>query len=126
MKYIMSALVVLLCCLSLHSFAKQKTDTVKVLGNCESCKARIEKAAKQGGASKANWDDETQILKITYDDGNTSLLNIERQVAMAGHDTRDVKATTESYDKLHSCCQYDRSGKSAAKVCDENEEKTKN
>ena len=126
MKSILSALFLLFCCLSLQSFAAQKTDTVKVLGNCESCKARIEKAAKQAGATIANWNEETQVLNIVYDDANTSLLKIEKQIAMVGHDTRDVKATYEAYDKLHSCCKYDRSGGTTAKVCDENEEKTKN
>ncbi len=111
---------------SIQASAKAKSDTVKVLGNCESCKARIEKAAKQAGATKANWNDETQILKVSYDDASTSLLTIEKQIALAGHDTRDVKASNEAYNKLHSCCQYDRTGVSGAKTCDdEKEEKSK-
>jgi periplasmic mercuric ion binding protein len=101
--------------------AKEKTDTVKVLGNCESCKARIEKAAKAAGAMKADWSDETQILSVTYDDASTSLLSIEKGIAAVGHDTRDVKATAETYHKLHSCCQYDRTGTSGAKACEKKE-----
>lgn len=104
-------------------FAKEKTDNVKVLGNCESCKSRIEKAAKAAGATKADWNDETQILSVTYDDAGTSLLSIEKGIAAVGHDTRDVKATNVAYDKLHSCCQYDRTGKSGAKACEDEKEK---
>jgi len=34
-----------------------KTETIKVWGNCDMCKARIEKAAKVEGVTKANWDE---------------------------------------------------------------------
>lgn len=116
---------ILVCVFSFHGFAKNTTDSVKVLGNCESCKARIEKAAKQAGAAKADWSDKTQVLTVSYDDASTSLLAIEKQIAFAGHDTRDVKATTQAYEKLHSCCQYDRTGMTGGKACDKDEKETK-
>lgn len=122
MKLLLGVLF-LICAASVS--AKEKTDTVKVLGNCESCKARIEKAAKTAGASKADWNDETQILRVTYDDSATSLLSIEKGIAAAGHDTRDVKATSDAYDKLHACCQYDRTGLNGSKACDKNEKEHK-
>lgn len=119
------AVVAASCFLSFRGFAKDITDTVKVLGNCESCKARIEKAAKQAGAAEANWNDTTQILSVSYDDANTSLLAIEKQIAFAGHDTRDVKATAQAYGKLNACCQYDRTGKTGGKACDDDEKEAK-
>ncbi len=122
MKYLLVAFSLVF---TVSAFAKEKTDTVKVLGNCESCKARIEKAAMASGASKADWNDETQILKVTYNDANSSLLSIEKGIAAVGHDTRDVKATTTAYDKLHSCCQYDRTGVAGAKACDKDEKEKK-
>ena len=122
MKYSLIAFF-LVCAASVS--AKDRTDTVKVLGNCESCKARIEKAAKASGATKADWSDETQILSITYDDANTTLLSIEKGIAAVGHDTGDVKATATAYDKLHSCCQYDRTGLNGAKACDKDEKEKK-
>ncbi len=117
--------VAAICFFSLQGFSRQITDTVKVLGNCESCKARIEKAAKQAGASKADWSDKTEILTVSYDDASTSLLAIEKQIAFAGHDTRDVKATTDAYAKLNSCCQYDRTGTTGRKACDKDEKEAK-
>ena len=44
-----------------------KTETIKVSGNCESCQARIEKAAKVDGVSKASWDKTTKLLTLVYD-----------------------------------------------------------
>ena len=117
-------MLILVAACSLFStqlFAKEVTDTVKVLGNCESCKARIEKAAKTAGATKADWSEKTQVLTVSYDDANTNLLSVEKQIAMAGHDTRDIKATELAYNKLHSCCQYDRTGLRGAKVCEKEE-----
>ena len=92
----------------LSAFANETTDSVKVNGNCGSCKKRIEKAAMEAGAVTANWSDETQILTVKYDDAKTTLLAIEKKIASVGHDTRDVKAPDEAYNKLEECCQYDR------------------
>ena len=47
---------------SVSLFAQSKTDTVKVWGNCDECKGKIEKAAKKAGAATANWSDETYLL----------------------------------------------------------------
>jgi len=37
-----------------------------------------------------------------------SILEVKKAIANVGHDTDEVKATTEVYDKLHMCCQYER------------------
>ena len=51
-----------------HSkMATSKTETFKVSGNCEMCKARIEKAAKIDGVIKAEWSDETKLLTLVYE-----------------------------------------------------------
>lgn len=104
---------------SFQASASDKTDTVKVLGNCESCKARIEKAAKSAGASVADWSEETLVLTVTFDEAKTNMLAIEKQIAFVGHDTRHLKASTAAYAQLHSCCQYDRTGLTGAKTCDD-------
>lgn len=122
MKFQSITLVIAFCLCSLFSFAKENTDSVKVYGNCESCKTRIEKAAKEAGAATADWNDETQMLTLNYDDSKTSLLAIEKKIASVGHDTKDVKATNAAYSNLHKCCQYDRTGKAGAKACDDKKE----
>ncbi len=47
----------LLMAVTTISFAqKTKTESFAVSGNCGMCKAKIEKAAKEAGASSASWD----------------------------------------------------------------------
>ncbi|MEI8113921.1 MAG: cation transporter [Bacteroidia bacterium] len=83
-----------------------KTETIKVSGNCDMCKARIEKAAKVDGVSKAEWNKETKLLAVTYDPAKTNSDAIGKKVAAAGHDTEKTKADAKAYDKLPSCCKY--------------------
>jgi len=83
-----------------------KTETIKVSGNCDMCKARIEKAAKIDGVSKAEWNKDSKMLALTYDPAKTNVDAIGKKVAAAGHDTEKVKATDTAYDKLPSCCKY--------------------
>jgi hypothetical protein len=85
-----------------------KTETVKVWGNCGMCQTRIEKAAKEAGATTAKWDSETNMLAVSYNPSKTSVKNIETKVASVGHDTKGVKAEDEVYNKLHGCCKYER------------------
>jgi copper chaperone CopZ len=86
--------------------ANQKTETIKVSGNCDMCKARIEKAAKIDGVTKAEWSTKTKILTATFDPAKTSIDAIGKKIAEAGHDNDKAKATETAYDKLPSCCQY--------------------
>ena len=43
------------------------TITLKVSGNCEMCKERIETAAKGRGVKEASWDADSKLLTLTYD-----------------------------------------------------------
>lgn len=83
--------------------------TVEVNGNCEQCKKRIEKAAYSvSGVKSASWDVETHQLSLILNEEKTSLLEVKKAMAKIGHDTDEVKATAEVYEKLHSCCKYER------------------
>lgn len=104
-KYLLSAAFTL-CAANL--FAQTKTDSVKVWGNCDECKAKIESAATKAGATNANWSDETYMLVVNYDESKTNVMDIEKSVAAVGYDTQDVKATEAAYKKLPKCCQYKR------------------
>ena len=86
--------------------ATTKTETIKVSGNCDMCKARIEKAAKFDGVSKAEWNTKSKILTVTFDPAKTNSTEIGKKVAAAGHDNEKVKATDTAYNKLPSCCKY--------------------
>lgn len=97
------------------SFAQKNplntNEKIKVWGNCETCKKRIEKAAKKGGAITAAWDEESKELAISYDGAKTSSTKIQQAIADAGHDTQDLSASDATYNKLPGCCQYDRKPK---------------
>ena len=98
-------------CLSLtfSSFAqKNKSETLKVSGNCGMCKKKIETAAKNAGATDADWDVDNKVLTVKYNSKSTNNAKIQEAIAATGYDTEDFKATDESYNKLHGCCKYER------------------
>jgi len=109
MKRRMLSLVTLFLMGTLAVFAGNKTEKVKVYGNCGSCEKRIEKAALSvDGVSKADWNKDTKMMVVTLDDSKTNVENVEKAVAKVGHDTNKFKATDEAYNDLPGCCQYDR------------------
>ena len=83
-----------------------KTESIKVSGNCETCKARIEKAAKVDGVSKADWSTKTKVLTLTYDPSKVKSDDIQKKIAAVGHDTQKYKATDKVYNALPGCCKY--------------------
>jgi copper chaperone CopZ len=90
-------------------FAANKTESFKVYGNCEMCKTRIEKAAKSvDGVSAADWNVQTKMLALTFDDSKTDVNAVQEALANVGHDTDTHKATDEAYNKNASCCKYER------------------
>jgi len=84
------------------------TTKFKVFGNCGMCEKRIEKAAKIEGVSMADWDVDTKILTITFDEKVVKPSKVHQAVAAVGHDTELVRADDAVYAKLHACCQYER------------------
>lgn len=93
-----------------ESFAQHsvKQETIKVWGNCDMCKKVIEKAARSAGATKAEWNAESKLLKVSYDESKTSGGKIQETIANSGYDTRDLTANNNAYKKLPDCCHYNR------------------
>jgi len=90
-------------------FAGEKTEKFKVKGNCGMCEKRIEKAANAvKGVQNADWDKESKMIEVKFDDAKTSTDNIEKAIAKVGHDTPHHKAKDEVYEELPGCCKYDR------------------
>ena len=85
-----------------------KTEKIKVAGKCGMCKSRIEKAVLVAGVSKADWNEKTQLLTVTYDPTKIKSMDIQKNIAAVGHDTKNVKATDKNYAALPGCCKYDR------------------
>lgn len=88
--------------------AATKTETLNVSGNCDMCQARIEKAAKINGVSKADWDAKSNVLSVTFDPAKTNIDQIGKKIAAVGHDNGKVKASDKAYAALPGCCKYDR------------------
>lgn len=91
-----------------NNMVSSKTETIKVSGNCDMCKARIEKAAKIEGVSKAEWSDETKLLTLVYDPSKVKRDDVEKKIAAVGHDTEKFKADDKVYNGLPGCCKYER------------------
>ena len=97
---------------TLAVFAQSKTEKFEVKGNCGMCEKRIEKAANSvEGVTKAEWDKETEMMTVTFNEDQTNVHKVHMAVAKAGHDTKMHKASDETYEKLPGCCKYDRSEK---------------
>jgi len=91
-----------------HDHHPKKENEFYVKGNCESCKARIEKAAKDAGANSAEWSAETQTVILNFDPKKTSSDKILKKIADVGHDNEKYKSTDTTYKNLPACCLYDR------------------
>jgi mercuric ion binding protein len=107
-------IIILLLALGISAPAQEKKNknakySIEVNGNCEQCKKRIEKAAfSVSGVKSAVWNVETHELKLILNEEKSSISDVKKAIAQAGHDTEEVKAAKSDYDHLHSCCQYER------------------
>ena len=96
-----------------HATTTQKAKTssthamLGVQGNCDMCKARIEKAALGvKGVSSAMWEAKDQKLHVNYNASVANLSAISKAIAKVGHDTEKDKAIPEVYKALPGCCKY--------------------
>jgi periplasmic mercuric ion binding protein len=85
-----------------------KTETFKVNGECGMCKTRIENGLKMDGVTKAEWDQKTKMVTVTYEPSKVTVDAMKKKVASLGHDTDKYKAKDDVYAKLPDCCHYDR------------------
>jgi copper chaperone CopZ len=84
------------------------TEEIKVLGECGMCKERIEDAMKIDGIAEAVWNQETKLLKVTYNPTLVTSDDIRKKVAAVGHDTEKYRAEDSVYANLPDCCHYER------------------
>lgn len=90
------------------NMSSAKTESFKVWGKCEMCKARIESTVKGEGATTASWDQKTRMLKVSFNPSKTNKEALSKKLALAGHDTEKYKAPDDVYTKLPACCHYER------------------
>lgn len=110
MKYI--GYILLMCFLFAGCGKKipvtSKKETFHVAGNCGMCKKTIEKSVNTKGVIEAKWDKVTKNITVIYDTTLISLDIIKKKIAKAGYDNDEYRADNENYNKLHTCCQYER------------------
>lgn len=81
--------------------------TFKVEGVCGQCKKRIETAAmRTKGVKLAEWDKKTKDLKVVFNTEKTSEIEIQKAIAINGHDTPTTPSDSSTYAKLPGCCRY--------------------
>jgi Protein of unknown function (DUF3347) len=107
----MIAIILLSATTIFAQFKNSKTETLKVYGNCEMCKEKIEKAGTQKNVSKTVWNDETAMATITYDAKKTTSNAILKKIALVGYDSDNFLAPDAVYKKLPGCCKYERTAK---------------
>ena len=123
MKKLYLILITTILILSCDNNKKTETITVKhqtsitnpeisfgVRGNCGMCKTTIQKAALSvDGVEEASWDMQTKVLDIRTNSNLDSItIKIHNAVAKSGYDTELVLASSEDYNNLPGCCQYNR------------------
>lgn len=94
----------------------EKKEAVKIYGNCNMCKSTIEKAGNVSKTAKVEWNKDTKMASIAYDQKTTNLDDILKRIALAGYDSDAFRAPDDAYAKLPECCQYDRPIKTMAKA----------
>jgi len=110
MKTLLRSLLVFTLLISTFISAQTLTkSTFMVKGECGMCEERIETSAKKSGAKTAVWNAETQKLEVEFDPAKTSADLILKNIANVGHDNEKYRASDTVYDKLPSCCHYERS-----------------
>ncbi len=95
--------------------AKNKTSKItttefKVRGVCGMCEKRIEKAALIKGVKLADWDKDSNVIKVIFNNKKTSAENIKKAIAAVGHDAGDEIAKDKVYNELPGCCAYREEG----------------
>ena len=107
MKKVITVIALVLFTATVFAQEKNKKLTMEVDGVCEMCKIRIEKAALGvKGVKYAIWDIPSHQLSLIIDENKTDPMQIKTALVTAGHDTKELKATEEAYNKVMPCCKY--------------------
>ena len=93
-----------------------KTESVKIYGNCGMCETTIEKAGNLKKTAEVDWNKDTKIATITYDEKKTNQDEILKRIALSGYDSDKFLAPDDVYAKLPECCQYERVNKTVTKT----------
>ncbi len=85
---------------------KVMDETFWVGGVCGMCEERIEKALDVKGIKLADYDHDSQMLRVVYKTKQMNRAKMDELLNAVGHDTETSKATDEQYNGVHGCCKY--------------------
>ena len=89
------------------SISQTKSEVIFVDGVCGMCEKRIESnCLATKGVKLADWNKESKMLKVIYNDKKISIDEIHKKIASIGHDTNLETASEEAYNNLYMCCKY--------------------
>jgi len=104
-------IIVITLLLSVASYGQKKnikTEKIIVSGTCGQCKDRIEGALRKLGVYQSNWNEETNLLTVSFDSVKFSKSIIQQKLADVGHDSKGFTAKDNIYKNLPACCHYER------------------
>ena len=107
-KILVAIIVLLSYTLCNAQIKNQKTETLKIYGNCGMCEGTIEKAGNMKNQANVDWNKETKMATISYDSIKTTKAEILKRIALVGYDSDSFLAPDDIYTSLPSCCQYER------------------
>ena len=85
------------------------TVSFTVYGNCGMCEKTIEGSLKDvKSVTFADWDKETDQMKVTFISNLITLDEIKQIIADVGYDSDTHRAKEDIYLSLPGCCQYER------------------
>ncbi len=106
-KIIISGFFTLCSISSLNAQIKnQKTETVKISGNCVICEKNIAKAGTFKKIAFVQWNHDTKLASLVYDSTKTTKSEILNRIAQAGYESDGFPASQTAYDGLMDCCKY--------------------
>jgi periplasmic mercuric ion binding protein len=100
-----SIFLTLMMVVALGASAKTVTKQILVKGECGMCKEKIEKALDMPGVSFAEWNVETKMLTVRYNDKKVSEDKIHETISGLGYATDKLEANKDGQNKLESCCK---------------------
>jgi copper chaperone CopZ len=114
LKKIMIVAFALLSNIFYAQIKNNKTEAVKIYGNCGMCEKTIEKAGNLKNIASVDWDKDSKMATLNFDAKKTNQNEILKKIALAGYDSDSFLAPDEAYKSLPNCCQYNRVKKEVA------------
>lgn len=102
------ALAILALAFSAQSYAEDnlKECKIKTSAHCNSCKVKIEKAVNNlDGVEKSYLNLDDKVVSVKYNPAKTSVAKIEKAIADAGYEAKDVNAKSGCCSKKSAECK---------------------